>query len=82
MLAAHREEITRISVHVAHDVATYLNNRKRRELARLEDQGGMLIQIDGREGVMPEFLQVEAFDANSREVRFTSPELEVTRNTR
>src|SRR5262249_28294701 len=35
-LAAHRPEVRRIHLNVAGPVATYLNNRKRREIARLE----------------------------------------------
>ncbi len=69
MLATQHEGIARISVTVADDVAAYLNNRKRRDLARLEDDGGVSIQVLGREGVTPEFFQLQCEDATGREVR-------------
>src|SRR5262249_60763899 len=34
-LAAHRENIHRIEIHVAQDVANYLLNKKRRDIAQL-----------------------------------------------
>src|SRR6202022_1071098 len=37
ILAVQREDITKVSITVAEEVATYLNNKKRREMARLED---------------------------------------------
>jgi ribonuclease E len=55
---------------VADEVATYLNNRKRRELARLEDEGHMTVRILGAKGVFPEHLAVQCRDAEDREVRF------------
>jgi ribonuclease E len=69
-LIAHREEVAKVSVGVAADVATYLNNKKRRDLARIEDDGHMVIQVYGKEGAMPEALHIECMDANGREVRF------------
>ena len=69
-LAAHRPDLTRITVIVADEVATYLNNRKRREIARLEDAGNKVVQILGREGVSPEHLSFECQDESGREVKF------------
>src|SRR5690606_34973533 len=62
ILAAQHDSITKISVTVADDVATYLNNKKRRELARLEDAEAITIQIIGRESVLPEHLHFECLD--------------------
>src|SRR5262249_16796763 len=44
-LASHREDIRRINLCVSAPVATYLNNRKRREIARLESEAGLTIHI-------------------------------------
>src|SRR5262249_57798371 len=44
-LATHRDEIRRIEVAINPHVATYLNNRKRKELARMEQECSMAIQI-------------------------------------
>jgi ribonuclease E len=69
-LIAHREEVSKVSVGVSADVATYLNNKKRRDLARIEDEGRMVIQVYGKEAATPETLVIECMDANGREVRF------------
>jgi len=70
LLAGQREEIVRIAVTVKDEVATYLNNKKRREIAKIEDGTGKMVQILSREGVSPEHLLIECFDATNREVRF------------
>ena len=38
---------------MADDVATYLNNKKRRELSRLEDENHISVQIFGARGFLP-----------------------------
>ena len=55
---------------MADDVATYLNNKKRRELAKIEDDADISVQIYGREGVPPEHLAVECFDGSGRDLKF------------
>jgi len=70
ILAAQREQIARVTVTVADAVADYLNNRKRRELARLEDEGNMSVQVLETQGVSPEHLILECRDADNREVKF------------
>ena len=54
---------------VASTVATYLNNKKRRQIARLEDEGGVVVQVLGKEGISPEHLVILCVDADGREVR-------------
>ena len=70
MVCVHREPIKRISVHVNEDVATFLNNKKRRELARFEDLLGVSIQIVGCKGVMPEHLEIDCTDADGRPIKW------------
>ena len=70
ILASQRPAIAQVTLTVAEDVADYLNNRKRIELARLEQEGGMTVQIVGVEAVAPEYLVVECHDADGREVKF------------
>ena len=70
ILASQRPNIHRVIITVAEDVADYLNNRKRIELARLEQEGEMTMQILGAKGVAPEHLVIECRDADGREVRF------------
>jgi ribonuclease E len=70
ILASQRPQISRVTVTVAENVADYLNNRKRHELARLEQDGKISVQIVGVEGVGPEHLAVECHDSNQRELKF------------
>jgi len=69
MLASQEPGIAKISVTVAEEVANYLNNRKRRELARLEDTAGLVVQVFSQEGVAPEHLILQCLDANGREMK-------------
>ena len=73
-LATHREEIRRIAVSVHPTVAAYLSNRKRKEIARLESECNMTIQIGFDPSSPAEHLKLECFDANGNEVRmFPAP---------
>jgi ribonuclease E len=68
-LAAHRDDIRRVNISVSPAVATYLNNRKRRDIARIESEANMTIHLRGEENVPAEHLQIDCFDSNSSEVR-------------
>jgi ribonuclease E len=68
-LASHRAEIRRIVITASPGVATYLNNRKRKEIARIEQEGSMTIQVGLAEDAPAEHLEIECFDANGNEVR-------------
>jgi len=70
MLASQNEKVTSITVNVADEVATYLSNKKRRELARLEDENELTVQIFAKEGALAEHLQIECLDADGRPVKF------------
>src|SRR5207248_2873507 len=69
-LAAHKDNVARIALRVADDVAHYLQNRKRKEIARLEEGGNIQVQIQGALGVPPETLEFVCYDTNNNEVRF------------
>ncbi len=68
-LATHREEIRRMAISVHPSVATYLSNRKRKDIARLESECNMAIQISFEPNAPAEHLKIECFDANGNEVR-------------
>jgi len=70
ILASQREQIGRVTITVAEPVAEYLNNRKRRELTRIEDEGDMNVEVIEAKDVPPEHLVVVCRDAEDREVRF------------
>ncbi|MHB1034106.1 MAG: Rne/Rng family ribonuclease [Pirellulales bacterium] len=71
ILASQQEDIAKVTVTVADEVAAYLNNKKRRELTKLEDDGEIAVQILGKEGVTPETLFIECEDAAGREIKFS-----------
>jgi ribonuclease E len=69
-LSATRDDVTRLNVTVHDEVATWINNRKRREITQFEDATHIQLHVDGREGVSPEHLAFEAWDSTGRAVRF------------
>jgi ribonuclease E len=73
-LAACREHVKRIEARVAVDVAGYLQNRKRREMAKLEEVGGITVLITGAHDVPPELLEFVCFDNNGNEVKVLPPQ--------
>lgn len=68
MLAGQQPRISRVTVRVNDEVASYLNNRKRREITNLEEEGGMAVQILGNEGAYPEHLQLDCRDDRGNEI--------------
>ncbi len=69
IMTAQQERATKITVTVEEEVSKYLNNRKRRELANLEDEHNMTVMVHGREDVSPEFYKIECEDSSGREIR-------------
>ncbi|HEY2412760.1 MAG TPA: Rne/Rng family ribonuclease [Pirellulaceae bacterium] len=67
-LASQQPKISRVTVRVNDEVATYLNNKKRREIMQLEDEAHMLVQVLGSESHFPEHLEIECRDAEGREI--------------
>lgn len=67
-LAAHAQRVNRITVRVNDEVAAYLNNKKRKEIIRIEDEAQITLQILGSEGLYPEHLELDCRDGEGREV--------------
>lgn len=65
MLAVQQPACHHITVRVHIDVAAYLNNKKRREIAQLELEGKVTIQILGSEEYYPEHLELDCRDASN-----------------
>src|SRR5271168_1924105 len=61
-LAAHRDTLNRIEARVHEEVAFYLLNRKRAEIARLEEASTKQFFVQGRAGVAPEFMEMTCYD--------------------
>ena len=72
LLRSHLEQVSKITVTVEEEVANYLNNKKRRELAKIEDDNNVQIQVLSGEGLSPEYLKIDCVDANGREVKFAT----------
>ncbi len=68
LVACQQPKIKRVVLRVNDEVASYLNNRKRKEITRLEDSGQMSIQILGSESHYPEHLEIECRDSDGREI--------------
>jgi ribonuclease E len=68
---AAQADVARINLTVHAHVAAYLNNRKRRELTQLEQDGQKTITIRGAENVPPEHLAYECLDASGLECKLT-----------
>ncbi|MEO1497469.1 MAG: Rne/Rng family ribonuclease [Planctomycetota bacterium] len=69
---AYQDRVATISVTVEEQVSVYLNNRKRREIAQLEDEAGVEIMISGREAASPELLRIVCSDSMGNELRLGS----------
>jgi ribonuclease E len=69
-LAAHRAPAVAAAVVTVHtEVAFYLLNRKRKEIAAMEERAGIEVQVNGVPGVSPDFCEFKCFDPNGGEVR-------------
>jgi ribonuclease E len=69
MLASQQPRIASVTVRVNDKVAAYLNNRKRKEITRLEEEGGMSVQILGSESLYPEHLELDCRDEEGRDLK-------------
>ena len=69
MLAGQQPAATRVTVRVNDEVAAYLNNKKRKEITYLEEEGKLAIQILGSESLFPEHLELDCRDAEGREIQ-------------
>ncbi|MFM9024662.1 MAG: ribonuclease E, partial [Planctomycetaceae bacterium] len=69
-LSATRDDVTKLDITVHDEVATWINNRKRREITQFEDATHIQLHVDGREDVAPEHLVFQAWDSGGRTVRF------------
>jgi ribonuclease E len=68
-LAAHHEQVARVHVVVAEDVATYLLNKKRREISKFEEGGKIQLTVIGKNGAAPETMEFTCYDNNNNEVK-------------
>ncbi len=68
LILATQQQIAKVTVTVSDDVASYLNNKKRGEIAKLEQDSKIAVHVLGLEHVSPEHLVVECQDSTGRDV--------------
>jgi ribonuclease E len=73
-LASHREQVHHVEVRVTEEVANYLQNKKRREISRLEESGNIQVLVRGTPGAPPETLEFLCLDNNNNEVKLLPAE--------
>lgn len=69
LLARQQKNVASVTIKVNDEVAAYLNNQKRRELAQLESDANFDIHILGSEFVFPEFLELDCKDEGGASVQ-------------
>jgi len=69
ILTCQRPNVARVVLTVASEVAQYLNNKKRRQLAKMEEDHNLIVQVIGVAEVSPEHLVIECRDTEDREVK-------------
>jgi Rne/Rng family ribonuclease len=69
-LAANSERVAQVEIRVADEVAYHLLNRKRKEVAKLEEGRNIQVRISGLAGAGPEALEFLCYDNNNNEVKF------------
>lgn len=74
MLAVQNPQAATVEIRVHDQVASYLNNQKRRELAQLELEGSVLIKIHGSESVFPEHLSIVCSNSAGKPIRIAALE--------
>lgn len=70
-IACQNEEVARIEVIVANEVAEYMNNNKRTQLAQVELDGDLSIILKSVQDSFPEFMEINCFDENDKPVEIT-----------
>ncbi len=73
MLASQQPKCKVATVRVYEKVASYLNNQKRQDIAELEKERTIRIEIRGSENVFPEHLHLECRDEHGLEIKMFQP---------
>ena len=50
-------------------MAAYLNNKKRDQIKKLEEEGGMVVKVLSNEGLYPEHLEMDYRNSDGKTVR-------------
>lgn len=66
---AYQDNLGRINLEVHERVANYLNNKKRKEISRIEETGNISIGIISRTDVQPEHMNFRLYDTSNLEMK-------------
>ena len=69
MVVTRKKQIAKVSVRVHESVAAYLNNKKRDQIKKLEEEGGMVVKVLSNEGLYPEHLEMDYRNSDGKTVR-------------
>lgn len=72
VLASRNQDVARIAIVVAEEVAEYLNNKKRLQVAQLETDNDVSIIIKGGVGLWPEHFELACFDKQDHQITFSA----------
>lgn len=72
MSAASNDDVSKIVIETHDRVANDLNNRKRKDITRLEDERDVTVSIVARADVPPEHLAVSCQDQNGRDIAIST----------
>ncbi len=71
MRASSQDSIRRIYVELNHRVASYLSNKKRKELLAIEDRNSVVINFEARYDVTPNHMEIRCQDEFGADVPFS-----------
>ncbi len=66
LFTVQKQDVSNVVITVMDDVATYLNNKKRREISLLEEKSNISVQIIGNKNFMPEEVEISCSDAQGQ----------------
>lgn len=69
-LASQEPRASRVVVGVAAEVADYVNGEKREQIARLEEESGVAVEVKAIPNAWPETLEIEVFDDRGKKLPF------------
>ena len=69
-LAGQEPRAKQIVVGVAEEVAEYMNNKKRGQLAQIESESNVSVILKSVSNVWPEHIEIELFDELGKKVNF------------
>jgi ribonuclease E len=74
LTAASHHDVFRIALDIHEHVANFLNNRKRREIAAIEERNSVEIAVNPRTDIVPDYINIRCFDEIGNEIKILSAE--------